>query len=161
MADAQKVCKKEMKTTYITIVFLLFSIFGNAQYTLENYSNAEINQLPLLQNIADWIQYHQIDNVIPFLAHKNTVDQVYLDSESAFISLEYTRNKIESNTHKFVEDNRSIVWYERNIYKKSNSKLKPRYQIYFTVEIINDTYRIIDLQFGKKKKINTSEYNTN
>ncbi|UPS91994.1 hypothetical protein [Bizionia sp. M204] len=150
-----------IKTFYITIVFMLFSGISHAQYTLKNYSNAEIDKLPIVKEIANWIQYNQIDNVIPLLANKNIIDQTYLDSETTFLSLEYTRDRIDSNTHTTVVDDRNIVWYERNFYKNSKSKLKPRYQIYFTVEFSNDSYRIIDLRFGKKKKINTSEYDTN
>ncbi len=150
-----------MKTFYFTCGLILFSIFGHAQYALENYSNAEIDQLPIMQEIANWIQYHKIDNVLPVLANPNTIDQTYFDSETTFLSLEYTRDRIESNKHTTVTDDRNIVWYERNFYKKTKSKLKPRYQIYFTVDFINDSYRIIDLQFGKKNKINTSHYDTN
>lgn len=150
-----------MRAFYITILFTLFTGISPAQYALKNYSNAEIDELPIVQQIANWIQYHQIDNVIPLLTNKNIIDQTYFDSESTFLSLEYSRDRVESNTHTTVADSRNIVWYERNFYKKSKSTLKPRYQIYFTVEFINDSYRIIDLQFGKKKKINTSEYDTN
>lgn len=150
-----------MKVFYITSFFMLFSVLGHAQYALENYSNAEIDQLPIVQEIANWIQHHQIDHVMPLLANKNTIDRTYFDIESSFLSLEYSRDRIESNKHTAVVDERNIVWYERNIYKITKSKLKPRYQIYFTVEFDNNSYRIIDLQFGKKKKINTNEYDMN
>ncbi|TYB79284.1 hypothetical protein [Bizionia myxarmorum] len=147
--------------TYITCLFLMLSAIGHAQYVIENYSNAEIDQLPAVEEIANWIQFNNSNNVIPLLENPNTVDRVYLNTESAFLSLEYTRKNANSNAHHYINDDRNIVWYERNFYKKTKSELKPRYQIYFTVEFVNDSYKIIDLQFGKKRKINTSDYITN
>ncbi|EGV44164.1 hypothetical protein BZARG_946 [Bizionia argentinensis JUB59] len=150
-----------MKTAYITCLFLMLSAIGHAQYVIENYSNAEIDQLPAVEEIANWIQFNSSNNVIPLLENPNTIDRVYLNTESAFLSLKYDRNKVDSKTHHYIDDDRNIVWYERDFYKKSKSKLKPRYQIYFTVEFVNNSYKIIDLKIGKKKKINTGDYSKN
>lgn len=156
MVGELKVYNK-MKTLF-SILFIGFSFVSHAQYAIENYSNASVDQLPEVKQIADWIQFHQIDNVLPLLSNEGVVDQSYLNIESSYLGKEYSRNKIESNNHTSVPDERKIVWYERNIYKTSKTKLKARYQIYFTVEFIDNYYRIIDLTFGKKKKINTSQY---
>lgn len=144
-----------------TIVFLLLSIFGYSQLAVKNYSNASIDKLPTVKQIADWVQYHQLDNVYPLLSESVMIDKTYLNIESTYMSIEFSRDKIEYSEHKSLNDNRNIVWYERNIYKVSKSKLKPRYQIYITVEFFEGSYRIIDLSFGKNKKINTSQYDKN
>ncbi|WP_223032895.1 hypothetical protein [Hanstruepera marina] len=144
-----------------TWVFLLFSISGFTQYAVKNYSNATIDQLPTVKQIADWIQFHDTNNVIPLLSDPSIIDQTFLNIESSYLSIEYSRDKIEFNEHKAIEDKRNIVWYERNFYKVSKSKLKPRYQIYITVEFFEGSYRVIDLSLGKNKKINTSQYDKN
>lgn len=143
---------------HLTIVILLFSYFGYAQIAIENYSNASTDQLPRIEQIADWIQFHNLDNVYPLLSKTADTDQEYLNIESSYISKEYSRDKIVSMNHTTVSDNRNVVWYERDIYKKSKAKLKPRYQIYITLELTNNDYKIVDLRFGKKKKINTDDY---
>ncbi|MGY0391754.1 hypothetical protein ACW5R3_04210 [Bizionia sp. KMM 8389] len=150
-----------MKTLYVFSVFFLIATITQAQYVIQNYSNAEIDQLAIMEEIADNIQNHHLESTMLLLTNPNTIDPVYLDSESTFLSLEYTRKKVKSNVHHTVVDDRNIVWYERNFYKQTKSKLKPRYQIYFTVEFSASSYKIIDLQAAKKKKINTSLYHTN
>ncbi|MFD2551875.1 hypothetical protein ACFSQP_08610 [Bizionia sediminis] len=150
-----------MKTYGILMVFLLTCSIGRAQYVIENFSNAAINQLPIVEEIAYWLQTNQIDNMVPLMANPNTVDTAYLKSETTFLALEYTKKRILKNTHTSVTDTRQIVWYERNFYKQTKSKLKPRYQIYFTVEFHKGYYKIIDLTFGKRKKINTENYTAN
>lgn len=144
-----------------TILFILLYSLGYAQFTVKNYSNASVDQLPEIKQIADWIQFHQIDNVLPLLSDDILVDKNYLNIESSYLGKEYSRNKIETSNHTSVSDERKIVWYERNIYKISKTKLKPRYQIYLTLEFIDNSYSIIDLSFGKKKKINTTKYDKN
>lgn len=146
-----------MKLRLLIVVCLIFQL-GHAQYAIKNYSNASIDMLPTIKQIADWIQFHQIDNVIPILADNSIVDPAYFNIESSYLSIEFSRDKIEFTEHNEVTDDRNIVWYERNFYKVSKSKLKPRYQLYFTVEFIDGTYKILDLSFGKSKKINTSQY---
>lgn len=143
------------------IVFLSLSFFSHAQYAVKNYSNASIDKLPTVKQIADWIQFHQVTNVFPLIADTANVDETYLNIESSYMAIEFSRDDIEFNEHTEVTDERNIVWYERNFYKVSKSKLKPRYQLYFTVEFRDGTYRILDLSFGKNKKINTSQYDKN
>ncbi|WP_250433030.1 hypothetical protein [Hanstruepera flava] len=145
----------------LTGAFLILSFCSYAQYAIKNYSNATIDQLPMVRQIADWIQFHDIDNVIPLLSDSSIIDQTFLNIESSYLSIEYPRDKIEFSENKAIEDKRNIVWYERNFYKVSKSKLKPRYQIYITVEFIEGSYRVIDLSLGKNKKINTSQYDKN
>ena len=135
------------------------SFIGYSQYAIENYSNAKIDQLPEIRQIADWVQFHNVDNVYPLLSKTANIDHTYLNIESSYLSKEFSKDKIISSNHTNVSDDRNVVWYERNIYKKTKSKLKARYQIYITIEIINDSYEIVDLWFGKKKKINTDDYN--
>ena len=142
----------------LSIIFLLSSFLGHSQLAVKNYSNASIDKLPTVKQIADWIQFHQLDNIYPLLSESAMVDKTYLNIESTYMSNEFSRDKIEYTEHKELYDNRNIVWYERNIYKVSKGKLKPRYQIYITVEFYEGSYRIIDLSFGKNKKINTSQY---
>ncbi len=137
------------------------SFIGYSQYAIENYSNAKIDQLPEIRQIADWVQFHNVDNVYPLLSKTANIDHTYLNIESSYLSKEFSKDKIISSNHTNVSDDRNVVWYERNIYKKTKSKLKARYQIYITIEIINDSYEIVDLWFGKKKKINTDDYNKN
>ncbi len=143
------------------LVFLSVSFIGHSQYAIENYSNAKIDQLPEIRQIADWVQFHNVDNVYPLLSKTANVDHTYLNIESSYLSKQFSKDKIISSNHTNVSDDRNVVWYERNIYKKTKSKLKARYQIYITIEIINDSYEIVDLWFGKKKKINTDDYNKN
>ena len=159
MVGELKVYNK-MKTLF-SILFIGFSFVSHAQYAIENYSNASVDQLPEVKQIADWIQFHQIDNVLPLLSDDILVDKNYLNIESSYLGKEYSRDKIETNTHTSVPDERNIVWYERNIYKTSKTKLKARYQIYLTLEFIGNSYSIVDLAFGKKKKINTDQYDKN
>jgi hypothetical protein len=149
-----------MKHIFTLLFILLYSV-GYAQFAIENYSNASADQLPEVKQIADWIQFHQIDNVLPLLSDDILVDKNYLNIESSYLGKEYSRDKIETSNHTSVSDERKIVWYERNIYKISKTKLKPRYQIYLTLEFIGNSYSIVDLAFGKKKKINTNKYDKN
>ena len=147
---------------HITFILLLcLSLQSYAQFAVKNYSNVSIDQLSTIKQIADWIQFHQIDNVYPLFSNDLIVDKIYLNIESSYLAKEFSREKIVSNNDISVIDERDIIWYERNIYKKTKTKLKPRYQIYFTIEYTEDSYKILDLQFGKKKKINTSEYDKN
>lgn len=145
----------------LTVLFMLLFAVGYAQFVVENYSNASVDQLPEVKQIADWIQFHQIDNVLPLLSDDILVDKNYLNIESSYLGKEYSRYKIETSIHTSVSDEREIVWYERNIFKTSKTKLKPRYQIYLTLEFIGNSYSIVDLAFGKKKKINTNKYDKN
>lgn len=149
-----------MKSRILIILLLVFQ-FGYSQFAVKNYSNASSDELPNVKQIVDWIQFHQVDNVFPLLSKTAIVDRTYLNIESSYLVAEFPRDKIEYNQHTGVKDDRNIVWYERNFYKISKSKLKPRYQIYITVEFLNGSYRILDLSFGKKKKINTSQYDKN
>jgi hypothetical protein len=144
-----------------SVLFILLYAVGYAQFAVENYSNASVDQLPEVKLIADWIQFHQIDNILPLLSDDVLVDKNYLNIESSYLGKEYSRDKIEISNHTSVPDERNIVWYERNIYKISKTKLKPRYQIYLTLEFIGNSYSIVDLAFGKKKKINTNKYDKN
>lgn len=145
----------------LTIAFLLLPFFGYSQLALKNYSNASIDKLPTVKQIADWVQFHQLDNVFPLLSESAMIDKTYLNIESTYLSNEFSRDKIEYSEHKELNDNRNIVWYERNIYKLSKGKLKPRYQIYITVEFFDGSYRIMDLSLGKNRKINTNQYDNN
>ena len=145
----------------LTLVFLILSFCGYAQFAVKNYSNAPIDQITTIQQIADWIQFHQTANVIPLFADIAIVDKVYLDIESTYLSKEYASGKIDNSEHIEVNDERNIIWYERNIYKINKNQLKPRYQIYITIEYSDGSYRILDLKLGKNKKINTSQYDQN
>lgn len=144
---------------YFSILFVLLSYTVEAQFAVKNYSNAPIDQTSTIQQIVDWIQFNQINNVAPFFSDTTLVDLEYLNIESTYLSKEYSRAKIDSSEHIEVEDQRQVYWYERNIYKINKGKLKPRYQIYITVENSEDSFKILDLKFGKRKKINTSHYN--
>lgn len=148
------------KTIFFTIFLFVFN-YTQAQYVVNNYSNANIKQLGTVKQIADWIQFNEIDNVFYLLSNQTNVDKAFLNIESSYLAKEYPRDKIESNKVISITDERNIVWYERNIYKKKKEKLKPKYQIYFTVEFIDSSYKIIDISFGKKKKINTDKYDKN
>jgi hypothetical protein len=144
-----------------SIVFILHAYYGNAQYAVENYSNARVDQLQNIEQVADWIQFHNLEYVYPLLTESAGTDKAYLNIESSYISKEYARDNIVSNNHTSISDDRNVIWYERNFYKKTNTKLKPRYQVYITMEFIDNSYKIVDLMFGKKKKINTDQYDKN
>lgn len=150
-----------LRSFFISISLLFVSLNAKAQHVVENYSNADIKQLATVKQIADWVQFNEIDNVFYLLSNQNIVDKAFLNIESSYLAKEYSRDKIESSKAISITDDRNIVWYERNIYKKKKGKLKPKYQIYFTVEFIDSAYKILDISFGKKKKINTAKYTGN
>ena len=147
--------------TKISIILFLLSITAKAQFAVKNYSNAPVDQISTIKQIADWIQFDESENIYPFITETTLVDMVYLKIESAYLSKEYSRAKVDSNKHIEVKDDREVFWYERNIYKVSGNKLKPRYQIYITVDYSDGAYSILDIKFGKNKKINTSQYDQN
>lgn len=150
----------KLKTLFL-ISCVVLSNKMYSQYVIKNYTNANIEQLANMKQIADWIQFNNAENVIQLLSNTTYIDVDFLRIESIFLSKEYPRDEISSTKNTTISDDRNIVWLERNIYKASKKKLKARYQIYFTVEYINDSYQIIDLTFGKKKKINTTKYDKN
>ncbi len=151
-----------MKRNILILIYsILWSINAQSQYAIENYSNANIEQKQDIKQIADWIQFNAIDNVLPLLSETNSVDLDFLKIESSFLAKEYGSQKIISNKDISVSDDRSIIWYERNIFKVSKKNRKARYQIYFTAEYSDGFYKIIDLNFGKKKKINLQKYTAN
>lgn len=149
-----------MKFSCFVILFL-FSSTSYAQFAVKNYSNAPVDQIATIQQIADWIQFHKLDNTYPLFSNAALIDKAYLNIESTYLSKEYSKDKIDSIEHIKVNDGRQVFWYERNIFKISKQKLKPRYQIYITLEYSNGIYSILDLKLSKNKKINTSLYDQN
>ncbi|WP_146035207.1 hypothetical protein [Formosa algae] len=137
---------------------VMISIQLHAQYQIKNVTNAEIDELQTIEQVVNWIQYGQSDQVIPNIFTDEVIDKIYLNIESKSISMTYPRDEISKQSLSKIKDESTIVWYERTIFKERKNKLKPAYQIYVTIDMEKSPYEILDLFLRRGKKVEIRDH---
>ncbi|QDO92704.1 hypothetical protein FNB79_01475 [Formosa sediminum] len=142
----------------IVTCFAILSLQLHAQYQIKNVTNAEIDELQTIEQVVNWIQFGQSDQVITNIFNDEVIDKIYLNIESKSISMKYPRTEISKQSLKEIKDESSIVWYERTIFKERKKGLKPVYQIYVTIDMDTSPYEILDLFLRRGKKVEIRDH---
>ncbi|MGJ5642053.1 hypothetical protein [Formosa sp. S-31] len=144
--------------TLAAIVIILCSSNLFAQLQIKNYTNADLSEQQTVEQVVNWIQYDQHENIYPHIIRPDVVDKAYLNIESGYLNKTYPKNDITSQSTTQVKDETTIVWYERNIFKERKKGLKQVYQIYVAIDMSKPNFEILDLFLRKGKQIKHRTY---
>ncbi|WP_159021627.1 hypothetical protein [Formosa sp. L2A11] len=145
---------------FLSGFIFLMTLQIHAQYQIKNVTNAGIDELRTIEQVVNWINYGQPDAVIANIFNDEMIDKIYLNIESTSLSMKYPRSEVSKQSTSKIEDESTIVWYERTIYKERKKGLKPAYQIYVTIDMKKSPYEILDLFLRRGKKIEIRDYTT-
>ncbi|MDW5290447.1 hypothetical protein [Formosa sp. PL04] len=143
---------------FLSGFIFLIALQIQAQFQVENNTNAEIDELQTIEQVVNWIHFNQPDQVLPNLYNDDVIDKTYLNIESTSIYKTYPRAKISKQNLTTITDKSPIVWYERTIYKERKNELKPVYQIYVGIDVTKSPYEILDLFLRHGKKVRVVDY---
>ena len=81
----------------LSAFILLTTIQIYAQFQIENYTNAKIDELQTIEQVVNWIHFNQPDQVIPNLYNDHVIDKTYLNIESTSLAPLTDGSRIEYN----------------------------------------------------------------
>lgn len=145
---------------FLSGFIFLITLQIQAQFQVKNVTNAKIDELQTIEQVVNWIQNGQSNQVIANIFNDKVIDKIYLNIESKSISLTYPKKEISSRSTTKIKDESTIVWYERTIYKVRKKGLKPAYQIFVTIDMNKSPYEILDLSLRHGKKIEIRNHET-
>lgn len=149
------------KYALLAFVFVIASLNAIAQIQIKNYTNANISDKQTIEQVVNWIQFDQHENIYPHVIRPDVVDKVYLNIESGYLNKTYPQKSITKQSTTTVPDDTTIVWYERNIFKERKKGLKQVYQIYVALDLSKPNFEVLDLFLRKGKEIKSKDYHEN